>query len=51
MPTLLVQDGFKFFFYANEHQPLHVHVQKAIDLTRVHKSYFVRKWHEFFAQR
>ena len=28
MPTLLMQDGFKFFFYANEHEPKHVHVMK-----------------------
>lgn len=29
MPTLLDKDGFKFFFYANEHLPRHVHVVKA----------------------
>lgn len=29
MPTLLVKDGFKFFFYANEHEPKHFHVTKA----------------------
>ncbi len=28
MPTLLRKDGFKFFFYANEHEPKHVHVMK-----------------------
>jgi hypothetical protein len=28
MPTLLLQDGFKFFFYANEHEPKHIHVIK-----------------------
>ena len=28
MPTLLLQDGFKFFFYANEHEPKHIHVMK-----------------------
>ena len=28
MPTLLFQEGFKFFFYANEHLPVHVHVIK-----------------------
>ena len=26
MPTLLNQNGYKFFFYANEHPPPHVHV-------------------------
>lgn len=28
MPTLLNVNGFKFFFYANEHEPKHVHVMK-----------------------
>ena len=28
MPTLLNKDGFKFFFYANEHEPKHIHVMK-----------------------
>ena len=28
MPTLLNQNGFKFFFYANEHEPKHIHVVK-----------------------
>ena len=28
MPTLLFQEGFKFFFYANEHEPKHIHVTK-----------------------
>lgn len=28
MPTLLIRDGFKFFFYANEHEPKHIHVIK-----------------------
>jgi hypothetical protein len=27
-PTLLIEDGFKFFFYANEHLPKHIHVIK-----------------------
>lgn len=29
MPTLLRLLGFKFFFYANDHSPAHVHVLKA----------------------
>ncbi|SFB84192.1 protein of unknown function [Marinospirillum celere] len=28
MPTLLILNGFKFFFYANEHPPPHVHIMK-----------------------
>jgi hypothetical protein len=28
LPTLLNQNGLKFFFYANEHEPKHIHVMK-----------------------
>ncbi len=28
MPTIWTQDGFRFFFFSNEHEPLHVHVEK-----------------------
>ncbi len=34
-PTLLVQDGFKFFFYANEHLPRHIHVVKGDDYATI----------------
>ena len=27
MPTIFEQDGFRFFFYSNEHRPIHVHVR------------------------
>ena len=26
MPKVFEQDGFSFFFYMNEHEPIHVHV-------------------------
>ena len=35
MPTLLLQDGFKFFFYANEHEPKHIHVMKSDGFAKV----------------
>ncbi|MFN2202985.1 MAG: DUF4160 domain-containing protein [Caldilineaceae bacterium] len=35
MPTLLLQDGFKFFFYANEHEPKHVHVAKGDEYAKI----------------
>jgi hypothetical protein len=35
MPTLLLEDGFKFFFYANEHEPKHVHVEKGGDFAKI----------------
>ena len=28
MPTVFIQDGYRFFFYSNDHRPIHVHVQK-----------------------
>ena len=27
MPKIFEKDGYKFFFYSNEHRPIHVHVQ------------------------
>ncbi|NQY33004.1 MAG: DUF4160 domain-containing protein [Coraliomargarita sp.] len=27
MPVIFEQDGFKFFFYSNDHEPIHVHVR------------------------
>jgi hypothetical protein len=29
MPRILEEDGYKFFFYSNEHRPIHVHVRYA----------------------
>ncbi len=29
MPTVFYIDGFRFFFYSNEHLPKHIHVEKA----------------------
>jgi hypothetical protein len=27
MPKIFEKDGYQFFFYSNEHQPVHVHVR------------------------
>ena len=27
MPIVFIQEGYKFFFYSNEHRPIHVHVR------------------------
>ncbi len=35
MPTLLDLNGFKFFFYANEHEPKHIHVMKNDDFAKI----------------
>ena len=28
MPIVFQKDGFKFFFYSNDHRPIHIHVRK-----------------------
>jgi len=35
MPTLLNEKGFKFFFYANEHEPMHIHVMKGDGFAKI----------------
>jgi hypothetical protein len=35
LPTLLNQNGFKFFFYANEHEPKHIHVSKGDGFAKI----------------
>lgn len=35
MPTLLKVNGFKFFFYSNEHEPMHIHVLKGEEYAKI----------------
>ena len=35
MPTLLNKNGFKFFFYANEYEPKHIHIMKSEGFAKV----------------
>ena len=28
MPIVFQKDGYKFFFYSNDHEPIHIHVRK-----------------------
>lgn len=35
MPTLLLEDGFKFFFYANDHEPQHIQVESGGDFAKI----------------
>jgi hypothetical protein len=28
MPTILRINGYRFFFYSNDHAPIHIHVEK-----------------------
>jgi len=38
MPVLLIKNGFKFFFYANEHDPMHIHIEKGDEYAKVNLS-------------
>ncbi len=31
MPKVFEKDGYRFFFYSNEHRPIHVHVRYGTD--------------------
>jgi len=35
LPTLLNENGFKFFFYANEHEPKHIHIMKSDGFAKI----------------
>ena len=62
MPTLLNKNGFKFFFYANEHEPKHIHIMKsdgfakvelenlklALEIIKENQNNFTRIWNEWF---
>ena len=41
MPTLLHKNGYKFFFYANDHEPAHIHVIKGGGWAKVEPSSLV----------
>ena len=35
MPTILVIFGLRFYFFANEHLPIHVHLENADGLAKI----------------
>lgn len=35
MPTVFKIDGFRFFFFSDEHLPLHIHIEKGDGYMRV----------------
>ncbi len=35
MPTILNLNGFIFFFYVNEHDPMHIHVSKGDEYAKI----------------
>jgi len=41
MPTLFVLFGFKFLFYSNDHEPIHIHVKKGQGKRMIHAKFQV----------
>ena len=35
MPTILKIDGFRFFFFSDEHTPEHIHIEKGDSYARI----------------
>ena len=35
MPTVLKINGFRFFFFSNEHEPKHIHIEKGDMYARI----------------
>jgi len=35
MPTILKIDGWRFFFFSDEHTPEHIHIEKADSYARI----------------
>jgi hypothetical protein len=35
VPTVLKIDGFRFFFFSDEHEPSHIHIEKADCYARI----------------
>ena len=35
MPTVLRIDGYRFFFFSDEHLPKHIHIEKADSYVRI----------------
>ena len=42
MPNVLSKDGYNFFFYSNEHEPIHVHVKAGAGKAKFDVSYEVQ---------
>jgi len=46
MPVVFEQDGYKFFFYSNDHEPIHVHVRYAGGEAIFNIDEIIEKWNE-----
>jgi len=47
LPTVLRANGFRFFFFSDEHTPVHIHVEKGDGYMRVE---LMGAWDEYFNQ-
>ena len=47
MPTVFLKGGFRFFFYSNDHRPIHVHVryQSGEAVFEIEDGIFLRESH------
>ena len=55
MPTLFEIFGLRFFFFANDHEPIHIHaekeenrVKKALSIVRTYREDIINAWNVFF---
>ena len=39
MPTIFIVSGFRFMFYSNDHEPIHVHVVKGKGKIKEHAKF------------
>lgn len=38
MPTIIKENGYRYFFYVNDHPPPHIHIEKAGNTAKVELS-------------
>jgi hypothetical protein len=51
VPTVLLVNGYRFFFYSNEgHEPAHIHVEKGGELAKFSLEPSSTAWHQGFTQ-
>ena len=63
MPTIILIYGLRFYFYSEEHLPIHIHVRNgdgrakkphdlkvAIHLVKQYRDYIIKSWNEYFSQ-
>jgi hypothetical protein len=51
MPRVFEKDGYRFFFYSNDHEPIGLKLRelaKAQQLAEEHRDIILAKWNEHF---